>query len=337
MDTFPWQGAARALPARAFADAAKVLGCAEAELRAVWEVEAGGRHFLPDRSLLRRFEPHHFPAGHWQALGFAPGRRAPWRASLALPGAAREAMLCRAFALDAEAALRAASWGAPQIMGFNCREAGFGSAQEMVVAMAGAAEAQLAAFVALIRAWGLGTALRAHDWERFARRYNGSGQAAEYARRMEAVYRRHGGGAKSPVVLRVGARGPQVRQLQAALGVADDGAFGPETLAAVRSFQGKAGLPVDGVVGARSWAALEGRAAAGGTPVHPPAQPTPADALADQLRGFAGAAAAMSALAATLGEFRAVLPDQVFTLAAFGAVGFALVGAGAWAWRRVRA
>jgi cell wall-associated NlpC family hydrolase len=53
-----------------------------------------------------------------------------------------------------------------------------------------------------------------------------------------------------------GASGDAVRRLQTKLGIAADGAFGPQTEAAVRAFQGSHGLPVTGLVGPLTRAAL---------------------------------------------------------------------------------
>lgn len=254
----PWYGKAMPfeLRERDFADAAERLRCDIPAIKAVWEVEAGGQHFYKDGTVIRRFEPHHFPKGLWSDLGFSvrPGE-APWRASLRQSS---EAMFQRAVKIDMEAAIAASSWGAPQIMaGMNHKAAGFDSPVAMVRHMARGADAQLGAFVQLVEGWGIDTALRAHDWTAFARRYNGSGQVAEYARRMETAYRKHSGGAKSPVVLRVGTRGEAVTMLQQLLGVDVDGAFGPATHAAVIAFQKKAGLAADGIVGAKTWDALQ--------------------------------------------------------------------------------
>jgi peptidoglycan hydrolase-like protein with peptidoglycan-binding domain len=58
-------------------------------------------------------------------------------------------------------------------------------------------------------------------------------------------------------VLRRGAKGALVKQLQAKLGLPEDGTFGPNTEAKVRAFQQAQGLAADGVVGAKSWAALD--------------------------------------------------------------------------------
>lgn len=337
MNTTPWRGAAspRTLAGSDYAAAARTLGCDVPVIRAVWDVEAAGSHFLPDGSVVRRFEPHHFPRQHWPALGFAPRPgEAAWRASVRLSS---EAMFRSAARIDMRAALRASSWGAPQIMGSNAQAAGFASAEAMVRAMAAGAPAQMDAFVRLVQSWGLDAALRGHDWSAFARRYNGSGQVEVYAARMEAAYRRHAGAA-SPVVLRVGDRGPAVAELQRALGVADDGAFGPETLRAVMSFQERAGLPVDGVVGYRTWTALRALHASDGAPgatVSPPAQPSTGDARTDTATQISGGTAIVSGVAVAIGQVRAALPDEMFQIA----LGVGALAAAGWllgAWLRSR-
>jgi peptidoglycan hydrolase-like protein with peptidoglycan-binding domain len=58
------------------------------------------------------------------------------------------------------------------------------------------------------------------------------------------------------------AHAPFVKQVQAKLGLAQDGKFGPGTAAAVKAFQGKRGLTADGVVGPATWKALDGALAA---------------------------------------------------------------------------
>lgn len=327
----PWHGQAhpRALAEGDFERAADRLGCEVAAIKAIWEVEAAGAHFARDGSVIRRFEPHHFPSAHWPAIGFAPRRgEAPWRASLRL---SNEAMFQRAAALDPRAALRASSWGAPQIMGFNAQAAGFGNAREMVIHMAASAPNQLGAFVQLIEGWGLAGVLRAHDWQAFAARYNGSGQVADYARRMEAAFRRNSGGQRSPQVLRVGARGAAVIELQRALGVEEDGAFGPATHAAVLRFQADAGLPVDGIVGHVTWAALRTRA----PEIAPPAQPTTASARVDLAAQLSAGTAAVTGVAGAIGALRESLPPDLYQLLIWGAGTLALVYAGALLWQQL--
>jgi peptidoglycan hydrolase-like protein with peptidoglycan-binding domain len=58
------------------------------------------------------------------------------------------------------------------------------------------------------------------------------------------------------ITLENGEEGRQVRLLQHALGIREDGVFGPETEAAVRAFQASHGLEVDGIVGPKTGAAL---------------------------------------------------------------------------------
>lgn len=57
-------------------------------------------------------------------------------------------------------------------------------------------------------------------------------------------------------MLRKGAQGESVEELQRLLGVGVDGAFGPVTEAAVKAFQRANGLTVDGLVGPATWRAL---------------------------------------------------------------------------------
>lgn len=57
-------------------------------------------------------------------------------------------------------------------------------------------------------------------------------------------------------MLRKGAMGDSVRELQEKLGVPADGNFGPATQSAVIAFQQRSGLAPDGAVGPATWAAL---------------------------------------------------------------------------------
>jgi N-acetylmuramoyl-L-alanine amidase len=58
-------------------------------------------------------------------------------------------------------------------------------------------------------------------------------------------------------VIRKGDTGEEVKTLQRAIGVNDDGVFGPVTDKALRDWQRGHGLFADGVAGPKTWAALE--------------------------------------------------------------------------------
>ncbi|HMT45531.1 MAG TPA: N-acetylmuramidase domain-containing protein [Novosphingobium sp.] len=310
-----WVGAARRAVAGDFARAAEALGCSVEVVRAVWEVEASGRPFRADGSLERRFEPHKLakPDGNYKT-------------SMALSHAARETKFARAFAANANDAMRATSWGGPQIMGFNHSAAGFGSVAAMVEAFADDEAAQLRGFVALIRSWGLDSAVRAHDWRTFTARYNGNANVAAYSAKLESAYQRLAGRA-SAVVLRSGDKGEAVRRLQQALGVSVDGSFGPETDQAVRAFQTYAGLPVDGIVGARTWTALEARTSAA-----PVRQPAEKDRIARATEVVTLGGTAAGAIA-TVG---AALPESSVNLLIIGAGILGLIALAVFAFRKAR-
>lgn len=256
--------------------AADELGCTVTALKAVIATEASGRWYNADNSLIRRFEPHHLPHALQLHVGFSGN----WRTSLGLSRSQRARMFNAAHRKNPEAAVRAASWGAFQIMGFNYARCGFASAVEMVRAFERDVQHQLYAFIRFVRHVGADSALRAMDWHEFGRIYNGSGQPAVYAQKVESHYSRITGRG-SPTVLRISSRGGSVREMQeslSALGydVRVDGFFGPETQDAVKAFQKDHDLAVDGLVGAMTWRALrkavEEKA---GTATNVPSMPTP--------------------------------------------------------------
>ena len=243
-----------------FARAAAALGCPVPAVRAVVDVESKGG-FLPDcrpRILFERhkfsaFTDHAYDATHPAISARQPGGY--------LGGAREYDRLEEALALDREAALKSASWGAFQIMGFNHAAAGYEGVESFVAAMVSGHAAQLDAFVTFIRAAGLAPALAAQDWPAFARGYNGPAYTRfAYDTKIAEAYARFA--AEEPAapptrpLLRSGSRGKAVCVLQRALGIAIDGIFGPATRAAVISHQRAGGIPADGVVGPQTWALL---------------------------------------------------------------------------------
>lgn len=244
-----------------FERAARRLRTSVAAVRAIAEVESLDGGCLPDgrpKILFERHWFHRLTEGAWTASHPRISSPVPGGYS----GGAREyARLEEAVALDRAAALRSASWGAFQIMGFNHRLAGYDDIEDFVGAMVADSSRQLDAFIAFIEASGLGDELRRQDWVGFARGYNGrSYRRNRYDEKLAAAHARFvaaGFDEAAPCrVLRKGARGRDVAFLQERLGIPADGIFGPVTLAQVRRFQQSRRLPADGVVGRRTWAAL---------------------------------------------------------------------------------
>lgn len=245
-----------------FERAATKLGCSVAAVRAVAQVESLGGGYLSDARPKILFERHWFhklTGGKWSS-----GRsHISWPKPGGYKGGAREYdRLEEALKLDRTAALKSASWGAFQVMGFNHKLVGYDDVESFVKAMVASSGKQLDAFVGFIQSNKLDDELRRLDWAGFARGYNGSNyRINKYDEKMARAYANFSqGGSHSDnphPVLRMGDRGQAVMHLQELLGLAvKDGDFGPGTKAAVIAAQQKAGLYADGIVGAQTWALL---------------------------------------------------------------------------------
>jgi hypothetical protein len=247
-------GPATRFSSGAIAEAATDIGCEEAAIRAVIDVESRGG-FLPDTRPKILFERHLF-------FRFTKGKFSgsdPDICSSTGGGykgnAAEYGRLTRAIALDREAALKSASWGAFQILGSNHIAAGFDDVESFCRAMSQGEDEQLQAFVNFVKANHLDDELRRHDWAGFARGYNGPAfRKFEYDTKLRAAYNFHASvtprSDQSPRrTLKMGFHGDDVERLQEKLGVPSDGDFGPATKKAVIAFQKGEGLQADGIAG----------------------------------------------------------------------------------------
>lgn len=103
----------------------------------------------------------------------------------------RWAQLREAYALDPDAALQSASWGATQILGQNYQRCGFETVGEFVRFMAQSEANQLeATLLGFVRANNAADELQNKDWEGFARIYNGPAQVQRYGQLLRAAYER---------------------------------------------------------------------------------------------------------------------------------------------------
>lgn len=169
------------------------IGVGEDEIHAFMDVEAGGSGFDVQGRVKMLFEPHIF----YRELGPGAKRDKAVKQGLAhakwKPGhypVDSYPRLLAAMKIDERAALRSASWGLGQIMGFNAQAVGYSSAAKMIEAFADDEENQLRAIIAFLKAKGLDEALRRRDWAKIERVYNGGGFKGHYAARMHNAYAR---------------------------------------------------------------------------------------------------------------------------------------------------
>lgn len=181
-----------------FLEAAQALGCEPAAVKAVAEVESRGAPFDREGRPTILYERHVFarctrPAGRFNAshpeLSASRGYGRGGYGNAAM----QWQRLGQAWALDADAALKGASWGMFQILGENHRACGHDTVAGFVRAMTVSQVEHLQAFVRFVASHRLRLqALRTLDWATFARYYNGADYATfGYDRKMAAAYARH--------------------------------------------------------------------------------------------------------------------------------------------------
>ncbi len=177
---------------------AELLDVEEAAIKAVLEVETGGRGgFLAVGKPVILFEGHIF----WKQLknrGISPDKYQKGNEDILYPkwtkvyykGGMREYdRLERARLIHREAADSSASWGLAQIMGFNYRVCGCESVSEFMGMMSENEGKQLELFARFIQGCKWDGYLRNHDWKGFARHYNGAGyEQNQYDKRLERAY-----------------------------------------------------------------------------------------------------------------------------------------------------
>lgn len=173
--------AARGTPlsGQGFADAVTGLGVGAAELWAVMSVETSGCGFLPDKRPKILFERHLFSrltGGQFDVDD--PDVSDPTPGGYGRSGTHQYDRLAVALALDHKAALQSASWGLGQVLGQNFKAVGFDDVEPLIQAMVDSEDDQLKAMASFITSTGMRQPLAAHDWQGFARRYNGPNFAA---------------------------------------------------------------------------------------------------------------------------------------------------------------
>jgi hypothetical protein len=184
-----------------FVKSAEALNVEVATVKAVQEVETGGRggFFAPDRPSIL-FEGHIF----WSQLkkkGVNPEDYLEGNEDILYPKWTKEHYcggikeydrLEKAMMIDEEAAISSASWGLFQIMGFNHKVCGCEDVKEFVERMKENEGSQLALFTAFVQSNKLDDFLREKDWAGFAKRYNGPAYAENrYDEKLKNAYEKH--------------------------------------------------------------------------------------------------------------------------------------------------
>lgn len=191
----PPVGDATALTEADFQRAAAALNCEVACIKAVSEVEsAGGGFYRPSKRPKILFEAHWFSKfTNHQYDGSNPDISSlKWNRSLYKGGEKEYDRLQKAMQLNREAALKSASWGRFQIMGFNHPLCGFDAVDNFVTAMYESEGRQLDAFINFLKSRQLDKALRAKRWADFARGYNGEAYAQNrYDSKLRTAYEKY--------------------------------------------------------------------------------------------------------------------------------------------------
>ena len=167
------------------------IRCEVAAVRAVVSVEAAGSGFYSDGRPKILFEAHWF--GDLTNDDYDddyPSISSPvWNRDLYIGGVGEWDRLYLACTLDRAAAMKSASWGLGQVMGFNHKAAGYGDVETFVRDMHLSEGKQLMAMFNFIKTNGLDRALIRRDWATFARGYNGeSYRANAYDEKLQDSY-----------------------------------------------------------------------------------------------------------------------------------------------------
>jgi hypothetical protein len=177
-----------------FQQAATLIGCEVAAVKAVTEVESGHTGFYRSGKIIIKFEGHIF---HLYTKGkydqSHPHISYPhWTEQYSEFGEAAYNRFNEAFALDPHAAMFATSWGAFQIMGDNYSSCNFKTVNDFVDYLKKGEAQQLIAFCRYVKSERIDKYLIAKNWASFAYRYNGAlYQKNNYDARLASAYLRY--------------------------------------------------------------------------------------------------------------------------------------------------
>jgi len=210
------------------------------QLLAVVTVETSGCGCFSDRRPAILFERHIFSkqtGGRFDAEHPDISNRSPGGYT---HSSGEYNRLAKAVELDRPAALKSASWGLGQIMGFNFDKAGYDSVETMVQKSIESEDEQLLAMANFLKATGLDRPLAAQDWASFARGYNGPDFARNlYDAKLAAAFQRF----QHPPLPDITVRTAQMLLSYAGFNTGGiDGMVGKHTRAAAQGFREAQGM-----------------------------------------------------------------------------------------------
>ncbi|MEM1046496.1 MAG: N-acetylmuramidase domain-containing protein [Pseudomonadota bacterium] len=277
MTDFPLVGTGKRLTLADYTAIAAAYKLPVAHLRAVVKIEAAGSGFTPKGLLKSLYEGHVMYRNATGAVRDALVRAGlAWRrwtrARYKRGTKAQHDQIKEAVRIAGDAGFKAASYGAPQVLGENHGMVGFRTAEGMVAEMLKGEREQVDIMMRFCRSARLLSPLRHGQWSQFAGGYNGPGykknryhiklaEAARLYARSPADGLDDDGNVRTTTT-------PQepddnVKFVQDALnrvmdaGLVVDGWPGPNTSRAVLAFQrGHEDLANDGIIGPHTMAAL---------------------------------------------------------------------------------
>ncbi len=182
---------------------ARNFGLELAVVKAVNEVESGGKGFLMNGKPIILFEGHVF-FRELEKRGINPRQYMNannrdvlyerWTRNYYLGGVREYDRLEKAMQISGsdifrQAALSSASWGSFQIMGYHAESLGYRDVDEFVSRMHLHEREHLDAFGRFLKVNGLISLLASRQWAAFAERYNGSGyKQNKYDTKLEKAY-----------------------------------------------------------------------------------------------------------------------------------------------------
>lgn len=248
------------LTSQDYIDAAKILECEVAAIKAVASVEAGkGGGFLSNDKPKILFESRWFNKLTNSKYLKSHSHLATKRWVRNYYGGEREYIrLNEAILLNIRAALKSSSWGMFQVLGANHNIVGWLDLLSFVEDMYKNERKHLDAFVGFIQYNNLEVKLQNKDWPGFADVYNGPGyKKHNYDGKMAKSYAFYSNrpdlAEDTPIFLREPfMRGTDIKEIQKKLGLLEDGLYGPNTQRAVITFQIENNLIADGIVGSNT-------------------------------------------------------------------------------------